>query len=181
MKQKLSYTLGIIVLVMMSLATNPAQAAKADQTGPYYATPSWDQTLPAGTRFIVLPNMGNAAVLDKETGLVWEQSPSIDYLDWFSAQSHCNNLTVVNRLGWRLPTIQELASLVDITVSNPSLPIGHPFTNVQPPSYWSATASLASPSDAWALYFNQGDVLTYAKTSTYHVWCVRAGHGPDAQ
>jgi hypothetical protein len=33
--------------------------------GPYYATPSWDQTLPANTRFVVLSNFANAAMLDR--------------------------------------------------------------------------------------------------------------------
>jgi hypothetical protein len=59
------------------------------EPGPYYATPSWDQTLPCTTitncpRFLVLPNMGNAAVLDKETGLVWEQSPNSSDFSWSS-------------------------------------------------------------------------------------------------
>ena len=36
----------------------PAGSTLAQTTanGPYYATPSWDQTLPASTRFIVLSN-----------------------------------------------------------------------------------------------------------------------------
>jgi hypothetical protein len=180
MKQKLSCTLGIIVLIMMSLATSPAQAAKPGETGPYYATPSWDQTLPAGTRFIVLSNMNNAAVLDKETGLVWQQSPSTDNIDWYSAQSQCNNLTVGNRLGWRLPTIQELASLVDRSAV-PTLPAGHPF-NVLSSNYWSATTLATFDNDAWFVDFNLGFLMTIMKSSTQsRVWCVRGGQGVDPQ
>ena len=38
---------------------------------------------------------------------------------------------VGGRKGWRLPSIYELANLVDTTQQNPSLPKGHPFTNIQ--------------------------------------------------
>src|SRR5215813_9983343 len=101
--------------------------AQTTAPGPYYATPSWDQTLPASTRFIVLSNMSNAAVLDRETGLVWEQSPSTHSFIWEEAQRRCNGLTTGGRLGWQLPTLQELASLLDPTVAPPGirLPAGH--------------------------------------------------------
>jgi hypothetical protein len=78
--------------------------------------------------------------------------------------------------------VEELATLVDPTVSNPSLPSGHPFTNVQLSLYWSATPAFASDTSyAWFVFFSNGFVNTRVKTDTYSVWCVRAGHGYDAQ
>ena len=121
MKQRLLLTLGLIVLVLVAFSTSPAEA-QTTAPGPYYATPSWDQQLPASTRFIVLSNWGGAAVLDRETGLVWEknplhpQPPDTGMRSWLDAQDHCNNLTVGNRKGWRLPTLQELASVVQASV-----------------------------------------------------------------
>ena len=44
---------------------------------PHADVPAGDQTLPANKRFLVLSNFANAAVLDKETGLVWERLPMI--------------------------------------------------------------------------------------------------------
>src|SRR5580704_13425546 len=110
MRHKLFCTFGLVVLALCGLAASPAGAATA--AGPYYANPSWDQTLPSDIRFIVLSNMNSDAVLDRETGLVWEKSPSASSVDWVSAHDHCNQLIVGNRKGWRLPTVQELASLV---------------------------------------------------------------------
>ena len=188
MKHKLLSALGLIVLGMVTLGVSPAEA-QTTAPGPYYATPSWDQTLACTTtancpRFIVLSNMSSAAVLDRETGLVWEKSPSTSTFTWWGAQSHCNHLTVGNRKGWRLPTLQELASLVDGDPANtgPRLPPGHPFTNVQSSYYWSATTSAASSSNAWVVYFNDGDVDDGGKShSNYFVWCVRGGQGVDPQ
>jgi len=81
MNHALIRTSGLILAAMFAFATLPVGAATT-ATGPYYANPSWDQQLPASTRFIVLSNWvdtahpsGGAAVLDRETGLIWEQSP----------------------------------------------------------------------------------------------------------
>src|SRR5260370_35901588 len=44
---------------------------------PYFPMPAWDQQLPAAERFLVLQdgNWASAALLDRETGLVWETTP----------------------------------------------------------------------------------------------------------
>ena len=47
-------------------------------------------------------------------------------------------------MGWHLPTIEELSTLVDPTVPAPgsALPAGHPFTNIIASSYWSTTTDV---------------------------------------
>ena len=163
-------------LIGMGLAVSAgAQAASA--AGPYYATPSWDQTLPAATRFIVLTNMSSQAVLDRETGLVWEQSPSTSGFSWLDASFHCVRLNNGGRKGWRLPTIQDLASLIDPTAVNPALPSGHPFTNVQSSFYWSAATAAGDTADAWFVGFFDGFMGHSNAGTTKFAWCVRGG-GP---
>jgi Protein of unknown function (DUF1566) len=149
--------------------------------------PTWDQILPVAQRFVLV--MGGAAVLDKETGLVWEQSPDTTIRDWFSAQSFCNHRAVGGREGWRLPTVQELASLVDPTQAEPALPVDHPFSLEQSSIafgfWWSATSvalHVGGIDDAWGVGFGLGGVGADGKTVYHFVWCVRGGHGgPDAQ
>jgi hypothetical protein len=60
--------MSVSLLTAAFLTTDPARAIEGN--GPYYPTPSWDQKLPAATRFVVLTNWNREAVLDRETGLV---------------------------------------------------------------------------------------------------------------
>ena len=188
MKRRLIHTFGIIASAMFAFAAGPA-AADTIANGPYYATPSWDQTLPAATRFIVLSNMNSDAVLDRETGLVWEKSPDVTLkVQWADATFDCARKNVGGRRGWKLPSIPELASLLDGDVANtssPRLPPGHPFLNVQTStSYWSTTTfdvGIPGITAAFTVGFRGGDVGVFNRTSLIFVWCVRGGPGADAQ
>jgi hypothetical protein len=132
-----------------------------------------------------LANFGNAAVLDRETGLVWERSPSMELTTWHVAHVRCNEfVTLGSRLGWRLPTVNELASLVDPGQSDPALPAGHPFTNVQLTDYyWSATGDSRSSNNKWVVgFFTDGDVGNGRDKDVPRLfWCVRGGQGTDPQ
>src|SRR5262249_24501235 len=145
MPRRLFCKVGLIGLAVGMFGGHPAEAQTVSP-GPYYAIPSWDQTLPASMRFIVLSNFGSAAVLDRETGLVWEQSPAVQVTAWQDAVDHCITLDAGGRRGWRLPTIQELASL--LSSSGAPLPAGHPF-NLFAAYFWSATTAINDPNNAW--------------------------------
>jgi len=180
---------GILLIAVFTLAliASPARA-QTTANGPYYATPSWDQTLPSNTRFIVLTNMNSLAVLDRETGLVWQRTPGVpsfaSTFTWYQAQDFCHLLggistlpTTGGRLGWRLPSIEELASLVDPTQTNPALPPGHPFLGVENVPYWTATSNQVEPVDAFWIDFSTGTMDWTDKQTTFkHIWCVRSSH-----
>ncbi|MBI4007667.1 MAG: DUF1566 domain-containing protein [Planctomycetes bacterium] len=177
-----------------------------------YIPPAWHEKLDATHRFfnrfeLVLDG---AAVLDKETGLVWERYPEPQAFTWNLAVWYCYDRTIGGRKGWRLPTIEELASLVDESREVysgkeeeweegkiPALPPGHPFIGVQPGFYWSATTYTppwpapagVGARDAWGVdfgvmhYFDferHGAVYGSAKSNERYVWLVRGGHGYDA-
>ena len=90
---------------------------------------AWDHT--NSPRFQLLASFANRAVLDRETDLVWESTPSSAAFTWFNAQERCNRLVVGNRMGWRVPTIQELTSILTIGAPN-NLEPGNPFTQLPP-------------------------------------------------
>jgi hypothetical protein len=148
--------------------------------------PSWSQTLSGSGRFSSV--LGGAGTVDNETGLVWETLPgaTVDTAtDWFGAQSFCTGLNLENRMGWRVPTVQELASLLDATqinftdFSTPTLPPGHPFTTIEPVAYWAATADSAN--NGWFVDFGIAVPNADVKGQSFGVWCVRTGSGSDLQ
>ncbi len=141
---------------------------------------TWEKKISI-SRFVVLKDLDGAAVFDKETGRVWEQSPSTATFVWDNALPHCYTLEIGGRKGWRLPTIEELASLVDTSQSNPALPAGNPFSNVQSAGslYSSATTDTVFSSFAWKVGFATGGVVVNGKDVANFVWCVRGGQGID--
>ena len=152
-------------------------------------TQNWDTVLPADQRFTVLPGFNNQAVRDNETGLVWERSPETSPRTWEDAVRTCWLRQVGGRAGWHLPTIEELASLVDPTVPapGPALPPGHPFQNVQQSAYWSTTTDVRVeflPNHAWEVRLHipfgvHGIIGDTDKSSSGFVWCVRGGTHED--
>jgi Protein of unknown function (DUF1566) len=106
---------------------------------------AWDTKIANG-RFKLLQDFNNEAVLDKETGLVWERQPSNLTFKWPNARLFCAQKGVGGRGGWRLPAFYELASLVDPAVQvGPQLPAGHPFLQVQASDYWTDTQFADEP------------------------------------
>ncbi len=145
------------------------------------SSPTWHQILSAAERFVLVMN-NNEAVLDKETGLVWEKSPGTGLNTWTDAITLCFDKFLGGRKGWRLPTIEELASLTLVNLSPPdwtSLPAGHPFMNVTRSGYWSATTFAPLPSHALRVHFGLGSVYAGDKTDPVAAWCVRGGQGVD--
>ena len=142
------------------------------------SAPTWHQILPASERFVLVLN-NNEAVLDKETGLVWERQPEGSTYVWKYAVLHCVHLTVGGRKGWHLPTVEQLSSLIDPTETGPSLPVGHPFI-ITNGAYWTITTVITTNNQyAWDLQIGNG--LTYSddKASSFNAWCVRGGQSHD--
>ncbi|MFI5178426.1 MAG: DUF1566 domain-containing protein [Vicinamibacterales bacterium] len=192
---------GALGLALVLVAARGIHAGPLDPPGPPASTgvpldklpPDWHQALPANdgadschsSRFeCVLPNGSNLdgnAVLDHQTGLVWERNPSLASTDWWNALDACEKSREGgSQRGWRLPTVEELSTLNVPTVG---LPPGHPFNVPGSPQFWSSTTV---PRDVLSAY---GVVPTFvgadaafraSKASTVPLaWCVRAGTGPD--
>lgn len=118
-------------------------------------------------------------VLDKETGLIWTRNANSanETKPWQYAIYYCRNVSLGNRKGWRLPTVEELSSLVDPSQSDPKLPNGHPFINLQSDLYWTATTYESLSGYAWGVNMPNAYVHHYPKKNYYFVWPVRGGNG----
>jgi hypothetical protein len=123
-------------------------------------------------------------ILDRETGLVWARNANLfNQLNWLDSNTVCRELELGNRMGWRLPSVEELSSLVDPTQQNLALPAGHPFVNVQygsgSPAYWTSTNSENPTGAAWFVNLWRGAGPHLAglgnKSIVGFVWPVRGG------
>ncbi|HXX57198.1 MAG TPA: DUF1566 domain-containing protein [Thermodesulfovibrionales bacterium] len=120
--------------------------------------PTWSQKILGAARWLTV--LDDAAVLDRETGLVWQRQTSGITKVEDDAIASCTILSVGGRFGWRLPSIEELATLIDPNAgSAPYLPAGHLFTDdsaVLGGIYWSSTTSTSDSTRAWLAYFSGG-------------------------
>lgn len=132
----------------------------------------------------------DGTVTDQTTGLVWLKNLSGLYEQtWNSACRVCGEihsgdfgLSDGSKKGdWRLPTIDELNSLIDRAQADPALPKDHFFENIQSFFYWSSTTYASYPVFAWVGQLYDGDVSANDKTSTYYVWPVRDKFPPKSQ
>ena len=174
----LAVTVGVLVLsaglVIMADRAGAAPPAKSVST----PTQVWDENLPSASRFTTV---FTGAVRDNNTGLVWEQAPDANIRTWASATYYCVNKNVGGTRGWRLPSVAELASVLDGSPGAvaPFVPASV-FTGVQSYIYWSATKFGELPTVAWYVFFSNGVVNGVDKASTFHAWCVRGGMNADA-
>jgi hypothetical protein len=137
---------------------------------------------PAGTN-----NPEDDLVLDKETGLIWPRNANLtgNALNWLDANTTCREAKIANRIGWRLPTVEELSSLIDARRLNPALPTGHPFVQVQFGqgvwAYWTSTNSENPCGAAWFVNLGSGDAGLATKGGNPQalgfVWPIRGGRG----
>ena len=121
-------------------------------------------------------------VRDRLTNLAWSRTANLtgQPVSWEGALQAVAGLDAGQDGGpgpWRLPTINELESLVDCSRHTPALPAGHPFTSLQE-GYWSATTSFFETDWAWVLYLHKGACgVGHKPGATFHVWPVRAERG----
>lgn len=60
-------------------------------------------------------------VTDNYTGLTWQQAYSPALMDWTAAPAYCAGLSLNGHTGWRVPTLNELASTVNEALVGPAV------------------------------------------------------------
>jgi hypothetical protein len=115
--------------------------------------------------------LGGGLVNDTLTGLVWQQQASAATMTWAAAKTtYCPSAGS----GFRLPTIKELDSLVDLTVTSGAAINQTAFPRTPAEPFWSSTADLGGASAAWYVDFSiSASSLTDSVGSYYRVRCVR--------
>jgi Protein of unknown function (DUF1566) len=122
-------------------------------------------------------------VTDRVSGLVWERTPSSATYTREAAAAYCASRTLDNHSDWRLPSLIELVSLVDFTVSRPAID-SVTFPGTQAGSYWSSTVCASSSPDNWRVSFDDGSTSTSTVSFAPDpalVRCVRSDAAPPAR
>jgi hypothetical protein len=125
----------------------------------------------------------DGTVTDNLTGLIWLQDANrFGEVPWEEALASARNLAGgshgledASKAGaWRLPNVNELQSLLDLSNSSgPALSGGHPFTKLEAANYWSSTSVAAFPALAWYVALAVGPPVFDLKFNTMRMWPVR--------
>ncbi|MCP4378221.1 MAG: DUF1566 domain-containing protein [bacterium] len=121
-------------------------------------------------------------IVDGATGLMWQQSGSGEEKTHADAQSYCDTLELAGKTDWRLPTVEELLSLIE-KEAQPNETTGRGrhidsrFDGRQ--SYvWSSDLrrieSEGSAGSAWYVVFSSGPVSWNFVKGNLYVRCVRS-------
>lgn len=148
------------------------------KTNPYYVRCVSGPTKSYSGNFT---DNGDGTIRDNTTGLLWQKcsrgqnndsncSGTATTINWSGALSYCTSLTLAGKT-WRLPSFNEIFSLVDTTkTSSPVMNTNFP--NTIQNLYWSSTTYASSTTFAWIASFNSGYTDVYNKTNSWYVRCV---------
>jgi hypothetical protein len=115
---------------------------------------------------------GDGTVTDSVTALMWQQVVPTATYSQAGAVNYCSTLKLAGYSDWRLPSVIELVSIVDLGESRPSIG-GTYFPSTPAKVFWSASPVAGSPSSAWYVNFNDGSTATSDVSNTLNVRCVR--------
>jgi hypothetical protein len=178
-----------MVCALLGLGAGAATAGSLTPPGPPAPTmrtldqqkPTWDKIIPTAQRFV--DALDGTATLDKETGLVWQKTPSQTMVTWDEANSGCANTKTGGRYGWRLPAVHELLSLMEPSGNIMLLP-ANVFSLPTQIMFWTTSPYLSALDSYYTafLHYWSGPVdngaLTMGgsqKSSKFNFWCVRGG------
>ncbi len=101
--------------------------------------------------------------LDTKTGLQWTLDNS-DPMTWDEAMRQYPSDNE-----WRLPTVNELLTLVDYELNVPATEL----FGMEPSYYWSSTTYAGYTHHAWRVHFGSGHDYWSYKSRSYYVRAVR--------
>jgi hypothetical protein len=114
----------------------------------------------------------NDVVTDHQTGRSWQRvAPSSKY-DWLGAKDYCPQVMLGGFSDWRLPTLEELKTIVDTSKQDPAID-GDAFPNTPSSVFWTSTPDTSNSRYAWGVYFVTGGSYWGGTTGAYWVRCVR--------
>ena len=132
------------------------------------SAPSWVMVRDNVTGLIWEIKLDDGSIHDKDNTYTWETAQDV-----FVASLNASGFGGYST--WRIPTLLELASLVDIGTNDPAIDIIF-FPNTVSSEYWSSTTYDPTIIFAWGIHFLYGnDFYSNKLTEYYYVRAVRGG------
>lgn len=116
----------------------------------------------------------NTMVKDPGTNLIWEDTPHVKEakITQVKALKYCEDLKLGTFDDWRLPTIEELLSIIDYKRISPA--ILKEFSYIEKESfYWSKTLVADSDDEFWGINFKRGASSRASEYYDRYARCVR--------
>jgi len=166
------------LIVTIDIYAPTWKLAKTGQSTSY--APYDDASYQAGVTPDFMRNPTTEIVLDTLNGLMWQDNlgASASIVSWSSAVSICEDLSLAGNTDWRLPTIDEIETLIHYGASSPS--INSTFQNITSQTYWTSTTYIGSTDYAGTVDFNEGVAGLTNKNNFGFVRCVRGGTASPA-
>lgn len=119
---------------------------------------------------------GDGTVYDRSTKLLWQQAENARMV-WQAAADRCEDLTLAGRSDWRLPTKEELATLVDRNRTDPAADTRF-FPKTKSTAYWTGSRE---KDRIWGIGFSDGEEFIFGGTElALYVRCVAEAKEPPA-
>lgn len=117
-------------------------------------------------------------ITDTVSGLTWQVAVDATERNQAAAVAYCASYaTAATPAGqWRLPSVVELATLVNYGVNVPS--IDPRFTNTLPVNYWTTTPVASGNTQTWTVKFDFGELIPFGNARGAMVRCVHE-HMPN--
>jgi len=123
---------------------------------------------------------GDGTITDNQLKVVWVKDPSVipelqKTLNFDAAKEACEKLSYAGfNSGWRLPTVEELRSIVDYTCHDPAWDT-NVFGGKHDDWYWTSTPCAWNPTgSAWVVYSLNGSVSRNGRSYSNYVRPVRS-------
>jgi hypothetical protein len=123
------------------------------------------------SRFV---NNMDGTIIDTFTGLMWQKDDFQNPMTWEESITQFNNLLLAEHTDWRLPTREELRSIVDYSRITPSI-FANEFPNTVLGNYWTSTAHPFQENHIWCIHFYNGNDNYQSKNNQYFSRAVRGG------
>jgi hypothetical protein len=117
--------------------------------------------------------VSSGTVVDRRTQLVWQRAPSTTRRSQTAAATYCN--TLETGVAWRLPTVAELLTLVDVKATTAPVIDATAFPATASAQYWTSSVykDPGVTGSSWAVDFNTGVANGISTaTTTLAVRCV---------